>query len=84
MVLQQRAPGRGNIYSFCENLNKIFAKFPGFEPIQTGSQIFSLMLCPLSYWSCGVNNCLINQFMAEFNLVKNVVILCTLKPLNQE
>ena len=43
------------------------------------SQVFSLMLCPLSYWSSGVNNCLINQFIFEFNLVKNcAIILCTI------
>ena len=44
------------------------AKRPGFKPRTAGpSQIFRLMLCPLSYWSLGVNNCLINEFMSEFD-----------------
>ena len=57
-----------------------FAKLLGFEPTPAGhSLVFSLMLCPLSYCLLGVNYCLINQFVPEFNLVKNSeVILCTI------
>ena len=35
------------------------------------------MLCPLSYWSLGVNNCLINQFMIQLG-ENHVIILCTI------
>ena len=53
-----------------------FAKLPGLEPNPVGlSQIFSLMLGLLSYWSLGVNNCLTNPFMPEFNWVEYLVII---------
>ena len=38
----------------------LFAKLLGFEPRSVGaSQVFSAILCPLSYRSLGVNNCVI-------------------------
>ena len=30
-------------------------------------QVFNIMLCQLSFGELGVNNCLINPFMTEFN-----------------
>ena len=56
-VLQQRTSGGSDIYSFCENKDKMFAKPFGFEPRPAGpSQIFNRMFCQLSYWELGVNN----------------------------
>ena len=49
------APRDSDIYSLCED--KIFANLPGFEPTPAGpSQVFSLTLCSLSYWSLWLND----------------------------
>ena len=43
-----------------------------------GWQVFSdlsLMLWQLSYWRIGVNDCLINPFLTEFNWVKTFVVI---------
>ena len=53
VILQQRVPAGNDMYSFCEDENKIFAKPLGFEPRLRPagpSKIFSLIHCQLSYW----------------------------------